>query len=266
MGIVFSQVFDIKELHHVKIVDHVPEGLPVPSLPRLDLVLYLWKDAISISIICYIFVFSMELYALGICQIISAFFPVYPSGASLSRSSLCEMTGAKTQLHALFSSSLLLIVILWLGRLLEPLPMAVLSCIVIVSLKSLFLQFKELPKLWKISVVDFAIWVVAFLATVFIDVTSGLIISVAFVILSVVVREQWPKFHKIYATPNKDIFRPAELYKDLVAVDEPVCTILRFEAPLHFANSSKFVDRCSEVMAEMCRSSPTAVKPMELNQ
>jgi MFS superfamily sulfate permease-like transporter len=82
-------------------------------LPRVELLPHLWLSAISISIISYIFVFSLskifakkhkykvdsnqELYAIGLCSFLSSFFPVYPFGASLSRSSLCEMTGAKTQ-------------------------------------------------------------------------------------------------------------------------------------------------------------------------
>ncbi|KAI1728055.1 sulfate permease family domain-containing protein [Ditylenchus destructor] len=267
-------VFDIKLQHGVKIVDDVPEGMPIPSLPRLSLALYMWKEAISISVICYIFVFSMakifakkhkyridpnqELYALGFCQLLASFFPVYPSGASLSRSSLCEMTGAKTQLHALFSSALLLVVILWLGSLLEPLPMAILSCIVMVSLKSLFLQFRELPKLWRISYIDFAIWIVAFVSTVCIDVTPGLIIGLIFVVSSVVLKEQWPKFYKLAPTPNNDVFRSTDLYTTLAPISDNTL-VVRFESPLHFANSARFTELCGEAIVELC-SQPSTIQ------
>uniref|UniRef100_A0A914HWM7 SLC26A/SulP transporter domain-containing protein n=1 Tax=Globodera rostochiensis TaxID=31243 RepID=A0A914HWM7_GLORO len=196
LGIIFSSLFHFKESHGVQIVDHVPEGIPLPSVPRFELLIHIWPSVVSVATICYIFVFSLgrifakkhnyavnanqELYALGLCSLLSSFFPVYPSGASLSRSSLCEMTGAKTQLHALFSSALLLIVILWIGSLLEPLPMAILACIVAVSLRPLFMQFGELPKLWRTNVYDFYVWLVAFFSTAFLNITFGLAVSLLF--------------------------------------------------------------------------------------
>lgn len=170
LAIVVSMITGLKKNYNVKIVDHVPEGMPLPELPRLDLVLILLPHALSIGVICYIFVFSLgkvfakkhkyrldanqELFALSYSQLVASFFPVYSSGASLSRSSLCEMTNAKTLLHALFSSLLLFSVIMWMGSWLEPLPMAILACIVMVSLKNLFLQVKMVPELWRVSKAD----------------------------------------------------------------------------------------------------------------
>ncbi|KAH7693044.1 sulfate permease, partial [Aphelenchoides avenae] len=183
-----------------------------------------------------------ELYALGIASTISSLFPVYPFGAALSRSTVCEMAGAKTQLNAFFSSILLFVVILYAGPLLNPLPMAVLVCIVMVSLKNLLLQVRDLPKFWSISRFDAAIWLVSFWSTVIIDVQTGLFVSIGFVLLTVVLREQWPKMHSVSATKDLEMFKPSGMYKGLTSLP-PNVTILRFEAPLHFASAERFCDK-----------------------
>ena len=40
----------------------------------------------------------------------------------------------------------MLFIILWIGPIFRTLPRAVLSCIVVVNLRSMFLQFKQLPR------------------------------------------------------------------------------------------------------------------------
>lgn len=124
-----SYFFNFNGFHNVPIVTHIPEGylfylihdlllqvyfrIPFPSLPDFRLIPYIWMDALTLSIICYMFVISMaklfakkhrykidanqELYAIGFSSLLSSFFPVYPAGGSLSRSSVCEMSGAKSQ-------------------------------------------------------------------------------------------------------------------------------------------------------------------------
>ncbi|TKR76838.1 hypothetical protein L596_017917 [Steinernema carpocapsae] len=263
IGTIFSQVMNVKDDYHLKIVDHIPRGVPEPSLPKLDLIPHVAPDAASIAVICFMFVMSMgklfakkhkyktdatqELYAVGMMEVLSSFFPVYPCGASLSRSAVCEMSGAKTQLYTLFSSALLLVVIIWLGPLLEPLPMCILACIVIVSLKSLFMQCKELPKLWKTSKFDFAIWMASCMSTIVTDVTTGLIISVVFVLVTIVLREQWPKMYNLAMTPNKTVFKSASAYRGLQKLPENL-EILKFDAPLHFVNVTKFLDQVAEIL------------------
>lgn len=41
------------------------------------------------------------------------------------------------------------------------------------------------------------IWLVAFGATVLLDITYGLALAVAFSVVTVMLREQWPKFHRV---------------------------------------------------------------------
>ncbi|KAH7716251.1 sulfate permease family protein [Aphelenchoides avenae] len=267
VGTILSKLLNMKENYHVKVVDHVPQGFPAPSIPDVRLLRYIWTDVLGLAVICFMFPFTMgkifakkhkykldanqELYALGFAASISSLFPVYPTGAALSRSSVCEMAGAKTQVNALFSSVLLLIVILALGPLLEPLPMAVLAAIVMASLKGLFMQFKILPRLWKISRLDFAVWILSFTSTVVTDVQIGLLISVLFNVLSLGLREQWPKIYTLYSRPQKDIFKAEDNYQGLMPLENGYTTILKFEAPLHFGNVSKFTCRLADYFASI---------------
>ncbi|CAI5450628.1 unnamed protein product [Caenorhabditis angaria] len=255
-GVVISSIFGLKDNFGVSVVNEIPRGFPLPSLPHLNFLPQLLPDAIPIAIVCYMFVMSMgklfakkhkyktdatqELYACGLAGIGSSFFPVYPVGASLSRSSVCEMSGANTQFYTVFSSFLLLTVILFLGPLLEPLPMCILSAIVIVSLKSLFLQVKELPRLWRVCRYDFTIWLVACLSTILTDVTTGLIISLVFSLFTLVLRQQWPTFTSsteihLDETPRQHIPENVE--------------ILKFSASLNFANVTIFTDKMSDAIA-----------------
>ena len=77
--------------------------------------------------------------------------------STLVRLSLLKLyfLGGKTQLVSVLSSILMLIVLIWLAPLFEPVPKSVLACIIIVALKNLFFQFRNLKDLWKISKFDF---------------------------------------------------------------------------------------------------------------
>uniref|UniRef100_A0A914C6W8 STAS domain-containing protein n=2 Tax=Acrobeloides nanus TaxID=290746 RepID=A0A914C6W8_9BILA len=215
--------------------------------------------------VCYLFITSIgkdyakkhkykidprqEYYASGIMEFFSSFFPVFPTGACLSRSTVCDAAGVRTQFYTFFSCGLLLVVILWLGPLLESLPMCTLAAIVIVGIKDLFLQAKQLPYLWKVSKFDFTIFVVSYIFTIISDVTIGLSVGLLFTIVTVVLREQWPAFNILGTTPAKDVFKPKFAYHGLedVAVD---FTLLKFDCPLHFANASKFLDEITKHIHE----------------
>uniref|UniRef100_A0A7E5A042 STAS domain-containing protein n=1 Tax=Panagrellus redivivus TaxID=6233 RepID=A0A7E5A042_PANRE len=260
---ILSSSLNFHKSHSLSIVNYIPEGFPVPKVPDVRIVPYVLMDALTLSIICYMFVISMaklfakkhryridpsqELYAIGISSLLSSFFPVYPAGGSLSRSSVCEMSGVKTQLYVIFTTVLLFVVIMWVGPLLEPLPMCILACIVIISLKGLFMQFKQLPRLWRISKYDFAIWVISCVTTFLSDPSIGLLISFGFVLLSVPLREKWPRVHRLYATEDLTTFKDNKRYRGLLPV-EPGVVILKFESPLHFANCNTFKEVIAEIV------------------
>jgi solute carrier family 26 protein len=65
---------------------------------------------------------NQELIALGSANVFSSLFACYPSSASLSRSSVQERTGGRTQVVGLVSSLAMLVFLLYLGPLLYHLP------------------------------------------------------------------------------------------------------------------------------------------------
>lgn len=66
--------------------------------------------------------FNQELLAMGIGNMFGSFFSCMPFSASLSRSSLQQSVGGRTQIASIISCSLLAIVLLWIGPFFEPLP------------------------------------------------------------------------------------------------------------------------------------------------
>lgn len=81
-----------------------------------------------------------------------------------------------------------------------------------ISLKSLFLQVTELPHLWKLSRVDCIVWIVACVSTIILDVSLGLLVSVVFVLMTIVLREQRPKLNWLSSSADREVFRPTDKY------------------------------------------------------
>ncbi|MGH0174063.1 UNVERIFIED_CONTAM: hypothetical protein FKN15_067034 [Acipenser sinensis] len=97
----------------------------------------------------------MELLAHGIANTVSSLFSCFPSSATLATTNILESAGGATQLSGLFTSLVVLVVLLLVGPLFYFLPKAVLACINVTSLRQMFLQFQDLPELWRISKIDF---------------------------------------------------------------------------------------------------------------
>ncbi|KAK3606362.1 hypothetical protein CHS0354_041998 [Potamilus streckersoni] len=261
IGTVTSYVWNFSKRYHVQIVGDIPVGMPTPSYPSLEKVDMYITDVIIIAIISFAQSVSMaalmakkhnysldsnqELLAYGAGNIFGSFFSCYPYAASVSRSSVQESAGGKTQVASLVSSVMVLIVILWIGYLFKCLPTCVLSAIIVVAVKNLILQVLELPQIWRTSKYDFFIWVVTCGCTVILHVDYGLIIGLGFSVFTVVIRTQRAVVSpmstisdtKVYRDPNK--YRKANL--------KPGIKIVGFNSPIYFANGDIFVTKLQRI-------------------
>ncbi|KAE9548558.1 hypothetical protein FO519_008231 [Halicephalobus sp. NKZ332] len=246
LATVASSCFHLHEVYSVLIVGTVPAGMPEPQLPEFSLIPDCLSPALAIAVVTIAVHISMakmlaqrldytidpgqEMYALGLTSSLSGLFPVFPNSTALGRTMVQLESGVRTQLSALFSCLFLLAVILFLGPFFETLPLCILSTVIVVALRPMFKKFKDLSGLWKVSRIDFAIWVVSFLATVCIDVIGGLGISVIFTLFTVVLRTQWPSWRSTISRPIV-----AENGKWI----KRIC-VFEFDSFLLFTNSERF--------------------------
>lgn len=137
-GTLAATLFDLTPVYGVQPIGSIPTGFPKPELPCFELFGELFTDALTLTIISYavsssmalIFAkklnyevdFNQELFAMGGSNLVGAFFSCLPISASLSRTSIQQSVGGKTQVASLVSCTLLAVVLLWVGPFFEPLP------------------------------------------------------------------------------------------------------------------------------------------------
>lgn len=85
------------------------------------------------------------------------------------------------------------------------------------------------------------IWIISFTSTVLTTATFGLFISLGFVILTVPLRQQWPRFYICGTNETKTVLASRQIYHKLEQASKNA-NVLKFESPLYFANITKFID------------------------
>ncbi|KAM5173285.1 solute carrier family 26 member 10-like isoform 3-T3 [Callospermophilus lateralis] len=248
----FTSSLDTK--YNVQIVGLLPEGFPQPLLPSLAELPRILADSLPIALVTFAVSASLasmyadkysytidpnqELLAHGISNLLSSFFSCFPNSASLATTSLLVDAGGNTQLAGLFSCIVVLLVLLWLGPYFYYLPKAVLACINISSMRQMFFQMQELPQLWHISRMDFAVWIVTWVAVVTLNVDLGLAVGVIFSMMMVVCRTQRVQCLALGLAEGTELYRPLRESHRLLQV--PGLCILRYPTPLYFGTRGNF--------------------------
>jgi MFS superfamily sulfate permease-like transporter len=97
-----------------------------------------------------------------------------------------------------------ILVILWLGRMFESLPKDCLASIIVVALKNLLFQVKDLYFLWRPNKIEFITWLGTFLGVVIFDIDIGLVIGLTLSILVIVIKDQYVQIRTL--VPYNDAY------------------------------------------------------------
>lgn len=246
----------LKSRFGVDVVGSIPAGLESPVAPRPELFASLVGNAFAIAVVGFAIAISLgkifalrhgyrvdsnqELVALGLSNLVGGIFQCFPVSCSMSRSLVQESTGGNTQVAGAVSSLFILIIILKLGELFQTLPKAVLAAIIIVNLKGMLLQVRDVCVLWRANRMDLLIWLVTFVATLLLNLDVGLAVAVAFALLLVVVRTQRPHYSILGQIPDTDVYRDVAEYAE--AREVPGVKVFRSSASVYFANADLYSD------------------------
>ncbi|XP_068787239.1 chloride anion exchanger [Struthio camelus] len=257
LAALISYFAKFEEKFNVAVVGKLEEGFQSPVAPDINVFQRCIGDSISIAIVGFAVGFSVakvysikhdypldgnqELIAFGLGNIVGGSFKGFASSTALSRSGVQESTGGKTQIAGIISAIIVLIVILAIGFLLQPLQKSVLASLALGNLKGMLMQFKEIGVLWRKDKYDCAIWVVTFLAAVFLGLDIGLATAVAFQLLTVVFRSQFPSCTVLANVGRSDIYKNRKDYTDIYEPEG--VKIFRCSSPIFFANVEFFQEK-----------------------
>uniref|UniRef100_A0A8C3F5F8 Anion exchange transporter n=1 Tax=Chrysemys picta bellii TaxID=8478 RepID=A0A8C3F5F8_CHRPI len=243
---------DMEYTYGLEVVGHIPEGIPAPKAPSLNILSEVVTEAFGVALVGYVaslalaqgsakqFKYSVddnqELLAHGLSNVIPSFFFCIPSAAAMGRTALLYSTGAKTQVACLISCILILVVIYAIGPMLYWLPMCVLASIIVVGLKGMLMQFRDLKKYWNVDKIDWSIWVSTYVFTVCFAANVGLLYGVVCTIVIVIFRFQRAKTLSLKNMKEVECkFKTEADHESLQQVK-----IVSVNNPLVFLNAKKF--------------------------
>jgi len=241
----------------VRVVGALPKGLPAPALGGLD-----WADvaaliapALGIALIAFADTAvlsrtfaarrgenvdgSQEMAAIGASNIAAGLLGGFPISASSSRTPVAEKAGSRTQLTGVVGAVLILAFMLLAPGLTGYLPAATIAAVVMVAAAGL-IDVKGLVALVRMNKVDAGLSFAAFLGVLVVGVIEGIAVAIA-LSLGAFVSHAWRPYRAELGR-----IRGLRGYHDLSRHPDgerlPGIVIVRFDAPLFFANGGIFDD------------------------
>jgi len=262
VAIVLSVVLDLAA-RGVAVIGVLPQGFPVPSFPAAAVsdVPALLVAALGISLVAIGDTISVsggfaaragyevdgdqELAGIGSANLVAGLFSGFPVSTSGSRTAVSFQSGAKTQLTGLVAATLVLLMLLFVPGLVQAMPQPVLAAVVIAASISLF-DVAELRRLARVRRTEFALAVACAFGVMFIGVLQGIVVAVVLSAIYIFKRAWSPYSAVLGRSPGVPGYHDIGRYPDAQQVQGLL--IVRWSAPLFFANANQFRDRIRELV------------------
>ncbi|MFO0878193.1 MAG: SulP family inorganic anion transporter [Gemmataceae bacterium] len=173
----------------------IPSGLPAVTVPQFhtDMIPALLSPALTVALLGTIESLmsavvadrlsgdkhypNVELMAQGIANIVAPFVGGIPATGAIARTATNIRSGARTPVAGMVHAITLLAVLLFAAPLARHIPLAVLAAILLVVAYNMG-EWREIPKLLKMSWATIAVWFATFSLTVFADLTVAMQVGI----------------------------------------------------------------------------------------
>ncbi len=262
MSIAAVALFDLTE-RGVRIVGDIPAGLPPLTIPEFSFSDFptLLGGAVAVALVSFADTGALstatalksgvrvdpnsEIKALGAANILSGVFQGFPTSASSSRTAVAMSVGSKTQLTGLIAAAGVIAVMLAAPGLVAEMPSPTLAAIVITASFSLF-DWPETKWLFQARRSEFIMLLGSFLGVVVVGILEGIAIAVVLSLANFIRKSLRPhstELGKIEGVPG---YHDRDRHPEATVV--PGLLVIRFDAPLFFANAPRFGRRLQELM------------------
>jgi sulfate permease, SulP family len=253
LGIAVSALLNLED-QGVTIVGEIPDSLPSfvwPDLPPVPLA------SVVLGSLAVIFIgyseslatakeegrkhdyeidASQELVGQGMANVASGLVGGYAVEGSLSKTTVADIAGQKTQLASLLTAGLILLTILLLTGFFTTLPDAVLGAVVIDAGISL-IKFREF-RFYRLSTRDFAAFMATALAVFFVGVLAGVVAGIALALLLLIVSASKTPTRQMAFDRTNNVYVHLDHHPEAELV--PGILVVGIHGPLFFADADNF--------------------------
>jgi MFS superfamily sulfate permease-like transporter len=181
-----------------------------------------------------------ELAAFGAANLASALSQGFAVTGADSRTAVADAAGGRTQVTGLVAAATIAIILLFLTRPLQYIPIAALGALLVYASLSLF-DARSLREYWRIDRMEVGLAVITTLGVVAMGAIDGIVIAVGLALV---------RFVQITARPKDEVLGAVEGLSGLHSIERhpgarrvPGLLLYRFDAPLTFFNADYFKTR-----------------------
>ena len=274
-GIVAASVLSL-EMHGVKLIGAVPQGIPPLRVPAVY-----WHDLnqlLPLALACFLlgavetaaigrmfaakrggrFDANQENMALAASNLFAGLGGGFPVSGGTSQSLVNEEASARTPLSTALAAVFILMVVLFFSHLLSGLPQPILAAVVLVAIAGL-LKLSILKELWRSDRSEFVVAVAAFGGVLTFGLLRGVMIGAAISLVQLVHVSSHPHVALLGRIPGTRRFSDCDRHSDNELL--PNVMIFRPESGLVYFN----VDNVYDAILNRVRAEPALPKLIVLD-